>query len=147
MHFWIKHFFPGNKWHDFMKNIQIKLTFLIQYFIFIMLQLFETSRIKLIKLRITINNEDQVVIFHKKYLRSIQNYYSKVSFEDLNSFILHTCFHYEKHLWLVLYRYFQKKPFRVILEKNGSYSLDRILKKYLWRRSILMFLVRSLQIF
>ena len=51
--------------------------FLIQYFLFIMLKLFETSRIKL---RIRINNKNQVVISQKKYLRSTQNYYSKVSF-------------------------------------------------------------------
>ena len=42
--------------HEFMKNMQIKLIYVFGAgFIFLMLKLFETSVIKLIKLRIKIN--------------------------------------------------------------------------------------------
>ena len=46
-------FFLGNKWHEFMKNVNNVDMFLIQYFIF-MLKLFEASGPKLIKSRIRI---------------------------------------------------------------------------------------------
>ena len=47
-------FFLGNKWHEFMKNVDNIDMFLMQYFIFLMLKLFETSGLKLIKSRIRI---------------------------------------------------------------------------------------------
>ena len=52
-----------------MKNMQMKKIYvLIQYFIFIMRQVavYKTSRIKVIKLKIRINNKNQVLISHKK---------------------------------------------------------------------------------
>ena len=47
-------FFLGNKWHEFMKNVDNIDMFLIQYFIFLILKLFETSGLKSIKSRIRI---------------------------------------------------------------------------------------------
>ena len=46
--------FLGDKWHEFMKNVDNIDMFLIQHFIFLMLKLFETSGLKLIKSRIRI---------------------------------------------------------------------------------------------
>ena len=47
-------FFLGNKWHEFMKNVNNIEMFLRQYFFFLMLKLFETSGLKLRKSRIRI---------------------------------------------------------------------------------------------
>ena len=49
-----------------------------------------------------------------------------IGFEDLNSLILLTCFLYEKHICLILYRYFQKYPLIAVLGKKGSKNLDKI---------------------
>ena len=47
-------FFLGKKWHEVMKNMWIILMFLIQYFIFLLLKLYEKSGLKLIQSRIRI---------------------------------------------------------------------------------------------
>ena len=44
--------FLGNKWHEFMKNVDNIDMLLIQYLFFLMLKLFQTSGLKLIKSRI-----------------------------------------------------------------------------------------------
>ena len=63
-----------------MKNMQIKTIYVFDTAFHFYYVETETSRIKFKKLRIRINNKNQVVISHKKCLRSIQNCYSKVSF-------------------------------------------------------------------
>ena len=44
--------FLGNKWHEFMKNVDNIDMLLIQYLFFLMLKLFQASGLKLIKSRI-----------------------------------------------------------------------------------------------